>query len=184
MSIHSWENHVEKQVRVFSTGTYPKEKVAEYINKKNNNLEKDSLSSMIDNYPPKVMVIVNERMPEWEDKIKKYDSFISVFQIYKGTNGIDLFRVEGDTPLIVKNKSHCAFMKGASNILEVFSPAFIEAPHDSILEITYSGKKTKWKKIDEKNRVFLISIGYNILPIEKKYILIQSELNEYYMRIN
>lgn len=184
MSRHSWENHVEKQVRVFSTGFYPMDKVAEYIRDKNSSFKIDRLRFMVDNYPPKVMVIVNERMPDWENKIKNYDAFISVFQIYKGTSGIDVFRVEGDTPLIVKNKSHCAFLKGGSNILEVFSPSFIGKTHESILEITYNGKKTKWKIIDENNRVFLISVGYNILPIEKKYVLIQSELNEYYMRIN
>ena len=184
MSRHSWDTHVEKQVRVFSSGIYPKDKVAEYIYDKDKSLLLESLKFMIDNYPPKVLVIVNEHMPEWEEKIRKYDSYLSVFQIYKGTNGVDVFRVAGDTPLIVKDKSHCAFLKGGSNILEVYSPSIFKEMPDNILEITYNGKKTKWKIMSEKDRLFLISVGYNILQIEKKFVIFQSESNDYYMRIN
>ncbi len=184
MSRHSWDDHVEKQVRVFSSGIYKKDRVAQYIKEKNSSLDTDKLVFMVDNFPPKVMVIVNEAMPEWEKKVRKYQAFISVFQIYKGTNGIDIYRVEGHTPHIVKNRSHCAFLRGSANILEVFAPNFIEESHDIILEIVYKGKKTRWKKVIEEDRIFLVVVGHNMLPIENRYVLIQSESSEYYLEIN
>lgn len=184
MSRHSWENHVEKQVRVFSSGIYHKDEVAANLHKKDNSLDLDQLKTMIDKYPPKVMVIVNERKPDWEVKIKKYNALLSIFQIYKGTEGFDVYRVDGETPIIMVNKSPCRFLKGGSNILEVFAPEFIYEGQDSILEIIYNGKITLWTKQEEKDKVYLISFGSNILPIDKKYVLYQSEQNEYYLRIN
>ena len=53
MGRHSWEDHVEKQVRVFSTGIYPAEKIAKYMKDKNDELDKGKLEEMITNYQPR-----------------------------------------------------------------------------------------------------------------------------------
>jgi len=188
LSRHSWDDHIEKQVRVFSTGIYEKEHIAGHLFKKDSSLDIEKLEKMVDEHYPKVMVVVNEKMIDWGKKIKKYNAILSVFQIYKGTEGFDVYRVEGETPLIVADKSHCMFTKGGPNILEVFSPEIITECHNSEIEISYKGRITKWVKKESKNRnkrrVYLILKGLNYLPIENKYVLTKSKSNEYYLEIN
>ena len=185
MGRHPWKGHVEKQVRVFSTGYYNKKKVSVYMNSKDNNLEIKKLESMIDNIVPKVMVIVNEQKPEWEKEIKKYKSYLSVFQIYKGLNGFELYRIQGDTPFIYRDKSHCSFVKGLSNTIEIYTPTFIKDNDNTNVEVTFRGKKTKWKIKRENGKTFFVISGRtHFLQIEKKYLLYISNTNEYYLELN
>lgn len=185
MGRHSWDNHVEKQVRVFTKGIYEKKRIAKYINEKNPALDINKLETMVDLYPPKVMVIVNEDKPDWKKQAKKYDALISVFQIYKGLNGLELYRIEGDTPYIYRDKSHCAFLKSMSNTLEVYTPTFITEAHNDKIDIIFKGRKTKWTVIRDSKKVHLIIHGRtHSLQIEKKYIIFKSDLNEYYLEIN
>lgn len=188
LSTHSWDDHVEKQLRVFSTGVYDKNHVSDHLLKKNRTLDKIKLKKMLDEHYPKTMVIVNEKVVEWEKKVKNYNAILSVFQIYKGTGGCDVHRVAGETPIIVTDKSHCKFTKGGSNILEVFSPEFISESQGSILEISYKGRVTKWVKKENKSkskiRVYLVLKGKSFLPIENRYVLSKSKSNEYYLEIN
>lgn len=79
MGRHGWEDHVEKQVRVFSTGIYHAEKIAPYMKDRNETLDIKRLEQMIINHPPKVLVVVNEEKSEWERNIKKYNALLSVF---------------------------------------------------------------------------------------------------------
>lgn len=185
MGRHSWGGHVEKQVRVFSTGYYAPKKVAKYINSKNNSLDLVELENMIDNIQPKVMVIVNEPKPQWEIEVKKYNSYLSVFQIYKGLNGFELYRISGDTPFIYRDKSHSAFVKGLSNMMEIYTPTFIKEPNGTDIIIFFRGKKTKWKILKDKGKTYIVISGRtHSLQLEKKYLLYISNRNEYYLDIN
>lgn len=185
MGRHSWVDHVEKQVRVFNTGIYDKKRISDYMLKKHSGLDKGKLENMIDNYPPKVMVIVNEPKPEWEIEIKKHKSYLSIFQIYKGLNGFELYRISGDIPFIYRDKSHCAFVKGLSNTIEIYTPTFITQEHDSEIEVIFRGKITKWKLKIDKGKKFIIAKGRtHSLQLEKKYLLYLSDKNEYYLEIN
>lgn len=185
MGRHSWVGHVEKQVRVFSTGYYPPKKVAEYIKLKNSTLDLVKLENMIESMQPKVMVIVNEPKPLWEKEIKKYNSYLSVFQIYKGLNGFELYRISGDTPFIYRDKSHCAFLKGLSNTMEIYTPSFIQEENDTEVDIFFRGKKTKWKIFKDGGKTYIVISGRtHFLQLEKKYIIYVSNQNEYYLDIN
>ncbi|MCX2678318.1 hypothetical protein OOZ15_00040 [Galbibacter sp. EGI 63066] len=185
MGRHSLEGHVEKQVRVFSTGYYSPKKVAKYINSKNSLLDLVELERMIDQIPPKIMVIVNEPKPQWEAKIKEYNSYLSVFQIYKGLNGYELYRVSGDTPFIYRDKSHCSFVKGLSNTMEIYTPTFVGEPDGSEIIILFRGKKTKWKILKNDGKIYIVISGRtHFLQLEKKYILYISNKNEYYLDFN
>jgi hypothetical protein len=184
MTRHSWDDHVEKQVRVFSTGIYPGKKIAKYLKSKNDELNEKKLEEMIDNFRPKVLVIVNEENLEWGKKIKRYNALLSVFQIYRGTNGFEVFRVAGDTPLIYRDRSHCKFTKGSSNILEVSSPEFITQTDGSELEITFKGRITKWKKKEAEGKTYLIFVGQNNLQLEKQYVLFVTDSGDYYIDFN
>ncbi|MDH7448429.1 hypothetical protein [Aquimarina sp. 2201CG14-23] len=190
MARHGWEGHVEKQVRVFSKGTYKKLHVAKYIAKKEKEyysptptyFELDKLIKMIELHQPKVMVIANEPVKEWVPHIRKYKALLSVFQIYKGTNHFELYRIEGDTPFVFRDKSHCELLKGSSNILIVYTPTFVTEKHNEELEIIFNGKKTKWIKMDDGSKVNLILNGStHYLQTEKKYILYLSEEGKYYL---
>ncbi|EAQ48814.1 hypothetical protein [Leeuwenhoekiella blandensis] len=185
MGRHSWDGHVEKQVRVFSTGYYAPKKVAKYMFSKNNSLDSVELEKMIDSIQPKVMVIVNEPKPKWEIEVKKYNSYLSVFQIYKGLNGYELYRISGDTPFIYRDKSHSAFVKGLSNTMEIYTPTFIAEPNETDIIIYFRGKKTKWKVLKDKAKTYIVISGRtHFLQLEKKYILYISNKNEYYLDIN
>lgn len=185
MGRHSWDGHVEKQVRVFSTGYYSPKKVAKYINSKENSLDISKLEEMIDQIPPKVMVIVNEPKPQWEIEIKKYKSYLSVFQIYKGLNGLELYRISGDTPFIYRDKSHCSFVKGLSNTMEIYTPTFVSESNGSDIIVFFRGKTTKWKISKNNGKTYLVIAGRtHFLQLEKKYMLYISNKNEYYLDIN
>lgn len=185
MGRHSWTGHVEKQVRVFNTGFYDKRRISNYIKSKKTNLDLKKLEDMVDNFQPKVMVIVNERKPDWEIEIKKYNSYLSVFQIYKGLNSFEIYRISGDTPFIYRNKSHCAFINGLSNTMEIFTPTFISEDNDSEIDIFFKGRKTKWKLKKDDRKVYIIIAGRtHSLQLEKKYLLYLSDTNEYYLEIN
>ena len=189
---HSWENHVEKQVRVFTNGYYEKNRIAKYILEKDVEIMSpnparfnfDKLKKMIGDNQPKVMVIANEPVKEWIPGIRKYNALLSVFQIYKGLNKHEIYRVEGDVPFIFRDKSHCELLKGASNILIVHTPTFIVEKHKEELEIIYLGKKTKWIRMDDGSIVNLILNGStHYLQSEKKYILYLSDSGEYYLEL-
>ncbi len=185
MGRHSWDNHVDKQVRVFTNGIYEKKRIAEYIHKKDSSLDLKKLESMVENYPPKVMIIANEEKKEWKKKAKKYKALISVFQIYKGLNGLELYRIEGHTPYVFRDKSHCSFLKSMSNTLEVYTPTFIEEANDEEVVVIFRGRKTKWKVIRDEERLYLVFIGRtHFLQLENKYLFYKSELNEYYLEYN
>lgn len=188
MGRHSWEDHVEKQVKVFTNGIYEKNKIANYIFKQDltNVLELKHLENMVSLIHPKVMVVVNEHKPHWQKEIKKYKAFLSVFQIFKGLNGFEIFRIEGDTPFVHRDKSHCDFLKGGSNILKVYTPHFITEPDDQEIQVTFRGKQTKWiKKSQTNGTVALIFKGSStFLQLEKKYILYITDKNEYFLDLN
>ena len=189
MGRHSWEDHVEKQVKIFTSGVYEKHRIANYIFEKDtsNTLELSHLIQMVSEIPnPKVMVIVNEHKPDWKAKIKKYKAFISVFQIYKGLNGFEIYRLEGDTPFIYRASSHCDFVKGSSNMLKVYTPTFITEEDGSEIILVFKGRKTRWIKATEKNdTVILIFRGAStFLQLEKKYLLYVTNENEYFLDFN
>lgn len=186
MGRHDWDGHVEKQVRVFSTGIYDKDKVSKYIFDKDNSLDQVKLADLVDSGNPKVMVIVNEQMPEWEKRIKKFNnSFVSVFQVFKGVNGFEVYRVAGDTPFIYRDKSPCSFLSGLSNTLHINYPDFIKEAHDEVVEVTFKGRKTKWKRMDSKNKVHLIYEGRtHNLQLEKDYVLYINDQDEYFLELN
>lgn len=184
MGRHSWENHVEKQVRVFSTGSYPKKKVSKYIKSKNNSLDLAMLETMVDEVQPKVLVVVNEHKPNWELGVKKYDAFLSVFQIYKGHTGFEIYRIAGYTPFIYRDKSHCNFVKGLSNIIEIHTPTFVGENNDDDIYITFRGLQTKWKIIRDDEKVYLSLYGRTHFQLEKSYLFYLSNKGEYYLELN
>lgn len=190
---HDW-NHVEKQVRVFTKGRYEKNRIAKYIlqqdtehsnrNSKSTRFDLAKLKRMVADNQPKVMIIVNESVKEWIPRIKSYNAFLSVFQIYKGLNKHEIYRVEGDVPFVSRDQSHCNFLKGSSNILIVHDSDFIHKTHEEKLEIIYLSKKTKWTVMKEDRKVKLIFNGStHSLQLEKKYILHLSDSGEYYLEI-
>jgi len=193
MERHGWENHVEKQVRVFTNGLYEKDKVAQYMIDKDTEFTKlqgkaprldlDRLKKMINDHQPKVMVVANEPVKEWIQGIRKYNALLSVFQIYKGLNGHEIYRVEGDIPFVLRNKSHCEILKGSSDILVVYTPTFINEGHKEVIEITFNGKQPKWTRMNDGEKVNLILKGStHYLQIERKYILYLSDKDEYYFK--
>lgn len=189
MERHGWEGHVEKQVRVFTKGLYEKKRVADYMIKKDletnggvARLDHTKLLNMIDMHQPKVMVVANEPVKDWISKVRKYNAFLSVFQIFRGVNGHEIYKIEGDTPFVFRSKSHCEILKGSSNILIVHTPTFIKEKHKENILITFLGKKTKWIRIDDGDKVRLILNGStHYLQLEKKYILYLSESDEYFL---
>ena len=190
MSRHDWAGHVEKQVRVFTKGHYEKKRVAEYILRKDTEYMAPSsprlllpdLIKMVDEKQPRVMVVANEPVKDWLPGIRKNSAMLSVFQIYKGLNHHEIYRVEGDVPFVFRDKSHCELLKGASNILVVYSPTVISEPNKSIIEIIFLGKRTKWIRVDDGLKVNLILNGStHYLQSEKKYLLYVSDIGDYYL---
>ena len=185
MGRHSWDGHVDKQVRVFSKGIYEKKRIADYIIDKDNSLDYNQLKKMIEDASPRVMVIVNEHKPEWKKKIKKYKALLSVFQIYKGVNGLEVYRVEGDTPYVYRHESHCEFLKGVSNTMHIFTPSFITEPDGTDITIVFRNKSTKWKVVRDEDEVYVVVHGsVHSFQLEKKYILYKSPQNEYFIELN
>lgn len=189
LSEHRLE-HVLGQIRVFSEGEYNPFRVSKYIieqNSKENDekLDEDKLIELIRENQPKVLVVIDEAKPEFEEPLAKYKAKLCIFQVFRNTNGREAYRLDGEYPEVPHAQSHCRYHKTIRNLLEVLSPGILDIDANKEMDINYSGKNSRWKRLDSDQRVYLRSIGgVNPIPVNHSYVLFKDANNRFLLKIN
>ncbi|MDY0143611.1 MAG: hypothetical protein RBR97_17135 [Bacteroidales bacterium] len=184
LSNKQFTGHTESQIRVFSNGKYNASEISKYLVRKQPELNECDLKKLILKDDPGVLIMVNE-YPEWAKEAKSYPrTGILVFGMFDHPDGIEAYRIDGEYPIIEIERSRCNFPKYPANMLIVSSPNLLNIDNGNEIIIVYGGRKTKWERFDEGLITYLIPKGLNPLNINKKYFLIKSDENDYYIKEN
>ena len=182
MSRHSLKRHVMPQVKTLSEATYG-EDIALYFVDKQPALQLQKLKDMMKGVQPRVMVIVDLPKPDWISKLEKFDTLLALFQIFRSSTNQMVYRINGQYPFNFENgRSICYFERLISNFLIVESPALLDVQNDEKIEISYNNALTEWKRLDIKDKVYLIATKFNPLDIRKKYLLLREVTGKYYLQ--
>jgi len=182
--------HVIEQVEVFTQGDFNSFTTAKYIIKQNkleNNdeLDFDKVRELIKSQQPKVLVIVDEPRPEWDEELKKLNAKLCVFQVFKNTTGHEAYRLDGQYPEVVQAESHCSYPKSPPNMLEILNPKILEINENEEMDINYNGRISKWKRIDDRGSIYLKAIGkVNPVPANKTYVLFKDTQGRFVLKLN
>lgn len=182
MSRHSLKRHVLPQVKTLSEATYG-EDVARYFFEKQPQLDLQKLTDMMKGVQPRVLVVVDLPKPDWIPKLEKHDALLALVQIYKSSSSQMIYRINGQYPFTFESgRSICYFERLISNFLIIESPALLEIQNDEKIEITFNNALTEWKRLDIKDKVYLIPVKFNPLNIERKYLLLKEVSGKYYLQ--
>lgn len=178
-----FKGHTEKQVRVFSNARYNANQISEYLFKKNSDIDKVKMKSLIRKEQPHVLVMVSD-YPTWANDILNYSrTGLLVFGMFEHPDNIEAYRIDGEYPFISVGRSVCQFPKYPANILKVLNPSLLAGiNHEQTAVIYYEGKRTKWTRIDDGKETNLVPTGLNPLNVRKKYFLILNDKNELYLK--
>lgn len=179
-----FKGHTETQIRVFSNGKYNSTDISQYLAGKEPEINQEELRKLILRDEPGVLIMIDE-YPKWAEEAKSYPrTGILVFGMFDHPDGVEAYRIDGEYPIIEIERSRCKFPKYPANTLIVSSPKIMNIGNGDEIIIIDNGRKTKWERLDDGNKTFLIPKGQNPLNINKKYFLIKSENNEYYIKEN
>lgn len=151
--------HVKDQIESFYNCEFGEEHV-DSIAEKDSSFDREKISNMIINRPPKLLVIVNEPKPIWEKELEVFQCDICVFQVYRNHNRRNLFRINGKYPQIGDLYSFCKYIKQVPYSVVLDSHSFLDrfGIHDGgEIEIDYDGKLSKWRRIDDRRKTYLVS---------------------------
>jgi hypothetical protein len=132
---------------------------------------------------PRVLVIVDLPKPDWIPKLEKYNALLALLQIYRSSSDQMIYRINGQYPFNFESgKSDCYFERVISNFLIVESPALLEIKNDERMSIIFNNALTEWKRLDIRDRVYLIPVGYNPLEVSRQYLLLREVSGKYYLQ--
>ena len=97
MGYHSFESHVESQVERLADAFFGKREI-DYLHQKSTILIIDQLTNLITNYPPGILIIVNEPKRDWIKPLSKYGARLAVFELFRSEQEEEIFRVNGEYP--------------------------------------------------------------------------------------
>lgn len=162
---HSLLSHVLPQVRVFATAEYGSQH-AGYLAARSH-LDRHRLEEMMKGAPPKVLVAVNQPMPDWIPALRGYDALLAVLEIYRSEKNDHILRANGDYPDPPTDVlTRCRVEALMPRALTVDSPAGLGVPDGGAISVEYEGNVTEWRRKDVQNRVWLMPPrGGSPLPI-------------------
>ena len=182
LSKKKFEGHTESQIRVFSNGRYDATEISDYLVGKEPSLDKKQLKQMILDESPGILVMVDE-YPKWASDVTKYPrTGILVFGMFDHPQNGEAYRIDGEYPIVEVDRSRCKFPKYPANVLIISAPKILNVSHGEELIIIDNGRKTKWEREDDGSTTYLIPKGQNPLNVNKKYFLIKSDTEEYYIK--
>jgi hypothetical protein len=171
--------HPEMQVNVFKDAKYDHAKIVPYLLGKNAFLDKVKLTELVKKIQPKVLVIVDSPNAEWIEDFRKKDILVCIFEVFKGTNGYELYRINGDYPYVYTSKSHLINLKNpGANYYEFHDPNFIKESNGEI-SVFYKQSELRAKVIVDKSKKYLI-IPSSPIP-ERKELVFGMDINGKYI---
>lgn len=174
MAHHSLRGHVLPQVEVFARGKYGTEH-AEYMQRKaeENGLLLDgrALLDMVKGAQPRVLVVVNQSVPNWVEPIHRFDGLLAIVEIFRSARNQHIFRINGDYPTIRSNEliSACRLDMQIPRFLQIDSPAALGIRSGESLFIHLAERITEWERLDTGNRVWLCPVNRNPLMAGEEY---------------
>lgn len=170
MGYHDFNNHVLPQVEILANATYSEEHVNYLYNRSNIKFDREKLTSIFTNQQPKVLVIVNEPEPNWVKPLQKRGATLAIFELFRGDDETELFRVNGEYPsLITRSISKCRFHPTIPRLLGVENPDNLSIPRHGFVKIRYNNCLTIWERIDAVDRVWLQPRNRNPLDSKNNY---------------
>lgn len=182
--------HVASQVETFVAGEFNPISEGEFLYTKLKDIIKrrfsqTKLTRMVRDYPPKVMVIVDDDKEIWRQPLNDLGAEICIFQVYKNTRGLEAYRLRGKYPVAVQCESHCTYDGQIANLMKILSPEVLMVNDDAEISIEYSGRMSRWKCIREGDTVFIRFVGtINPVPANQAYTLSRDDRNKYVLRTN
>jgi len=158
LATHNFE-HIEKQITVFTSGIYEPYEISKYIKTQKNELDLENLKKMIINEQPKVMVVVDQPEPKWQEKLSEYNVKLCVFEVFKDKDTNEIYRLHGEYPYVYEADTHCKFHKTIPNMLIIHNPEPLDIEEKTEIEIYYKNKLTKWVKIIDSGTIYLKIVG-------------------------
>ena len=173
MAHHSLQGHVIPQVEVFARGKYGQEH-AEYMVDKCASLNFTSLSDMMKGAQPRVLVVVNQSVPNWLDPIHRLFGLIATVEIFRSSRNQHIFRMNGDYPNSSSPNilSACRLDSSIPRLLRIDSPAALGIGNNEKIQIRFLGGLTSWSRLDTSDGVWLCPLGRNPLTKDRDYLIV------------
>ncbi len=174
-------SHIKSQIDTFTKGIYDKSHANYLFQQNTDELDLDELNKMILRFPPKVFVIVNDFNCDWIDVFNQYDCKVGIFQIYYDRDQNRAYRFQGYFPLMKHDFGTCKFIPGLPTMIALNEKDFLDGigiqPNEEIIA-QYNGKISKWKRIDDRNSVYLECLSNTIPldPLNKRYVITYDDI--------
>ena len=172
---HSFYGHVLPQARRLHLGVYDA-KHAEYLGRNDPLLDGARLRDMVKGEQPRVIVLANEMVPEWERELNRIEVDAYTFEMFKSAKEHYVF----ETDLVINSLSPttlslCRRDRIIQSWLQVNSPAALPVAHNERMEVIVDGAITVWKRFDARQVVYLQPEGRCPLSSEIGYELFRGQ---------
>lgn len=172
---HSFERHVQPQVRTLSRATYGEDE-GRALCDGCAHLAMQQVLDMVKGKQPRVLVVVDADRRDWAKPLRAYDAELLVLQMFRSDRNEHALRIDGFLPeppgLLV---SECSFDPLLPRFLVVHSPALLGVAAGTGLSIRYGKYITEWQRIDCLDKVWLSPARQNPLIRSESYRIVRSE---------
>lgn len=175
LSHHSLSAHVLPQVRSLSNANYGAD-IAQYLSQQSSSLDSASVEVMLKGSQPKVLVVVNENVPEWVRVLSPYGALLAVVEVFRSDRNRYVFRLNGDFPEAPGNE--VSILRSEPNmprLMIVESPGGLEPTTTGHFLIEFDGAVTEWTAVSAKDRVWLSPLRANPLAPGRRYVLLKGD---------
>lgn len=166
--------HVEAQVAVFSQATLSNDDIA-YLCAQDKTLDALRCENLIKTSVQGVLIILNARVPNtWPKSLSKYDAQVSVFELFRTADGLEIFRVDGSYPSAeIESFSLCEVHSHLGDRLIIRNPLGMHLPLHTIIKILHNNCWTYWEREDVNGIVMLRLVGKSFMKQKDVYRLIR-----------
>jgi hypothetical protein len=172
---HSLDGHVLPQVRTLSRAVYGPTEAA-VICSQCKCLEHTRVADMMKGKQPRVLVIVNARVPHWIEPLKKYDAMVATIEIFRSDRNEHIFRINGEAPCPRQEViSTCYLDRAIPRFVLVEAPSALGVEPKGKVMIRVDDCATQWIRVDAQDRVWLTSVGPNPLSPGVKYDIVKGD---------
>ena len=174
MAHHSLYGHVLPQVEVLTRGRYTQHH-CNYLTNKYNVLDPSALSDMVKGLQPRILVIVNQNVPDWVEPIHRLDGLVTVVEVFRSNRNQHILRLNGDYPTAIDANfvTACRLDDAMSRLLQIHSPAGLGIANGQSISIKYNDGLTTWSRLDTLEDVWLIPQGRNPLSPSRDYVILK-----------
>lgn len=159
LGTHSFEEHVQKQVRVFATAEYGRH-LTPLLMASAPWLHQPSVEDMLIGDPPRILVLVNEAKPDWAVGLQQWDIILGIVEIFRNDRNQVILRVNGEHP------SDCGAFITSCRVdphlrrsLVIESPGGVGVRNGQEVELWFEGGITQWRRVDAGGSALLMPLN-------------------------